>query len=222
MQGEGMSLSAEEKVRVAHLLDELGDADDRGRLPGLEPQGGRALRAARAASASRADVVRVRDDAPARRRAPPTTRRCALLADVLRAGLHARRQDLGAAPREGRARRPRGEPADDRRVGRVPRRRRASASSTTPSTSSTAARDDPAYALRCLRAAAEAGAENVDAVRHQRRARCRTRSRAAVRGRARALPDAALGIHCHNDAECGVANSLAGGAPRARRWCRAR
>ena len=41
------------------------------------------------------------------------------------------------------------------------RRRRASAWSTTPSTSSTASATDPDYALRCLRAAAEAGAENV-------------------------------------------------------------
>ena len=53
MQGEGMSLTAAEKVRVAHKLDELGDPPDRGRLPGVEPQGARALRAAGAASASR-------------------------------------------------------------------------------------------------------------------------------------------------------------------------
>ena len=45
MQGEGMSLSVEEKVRVARILDELGVPDDRGRLPDLEPEGARALRA---------------------------------------------------------------------------------------------------------------------------------------------------------------------------------
>ena len=112
MQGEGMSLSAEEKLRVAHALDELGIAPDRGRLPGLQPQG-----AASCSSCSRARRFehaadrRVRDDAPARRRAPTTTTALRVLADSLRAGLHAGRQDLGAAPREGRAGRPRGEPA---------------------------------------------------------------------------------------------------------------
>ena len=45
MQGEGMSLSVEEKVRVARILDELGVPDDRGRLPDLEPEGARAVRA---------------------------------------------------------------------------------------------------------------------------------------------------------------------------------
>ncbi|MEA2282986.1 MAG: 2-isopropylmalate synthase [Solirubrobacteraceae bacterium] len=68
--------------------------------------------------------------------------------------------------------------------------------------------DDPAYAIACLRAAAEAGAENVTmcdtngaSLPHEVAAAVR-----AVRG---ALPGVELGIHCHNDAECGVANSLA-------------
>jgi 2-isopropylmalate synthase len=69
-------------------------------------------------------------------------------------------------------------------------------------------RDEPEYALACLRAAAEAGAENLTL--------CDTNGAslpAAVAGAVgavrAALPDAAIGIHCHNDAECGVANSLA-------------
>ena len=52
MQGDGMTLSAAEKVRVARKLDELGVAPHRGRLPGVEPQGARALRAAGPRSAS--------------------------------------------------------------------------------------------------------------------------------------------------------------------------
>ena len=70
-------------------------------------------------------------------------------------------------------------------------------------------RHDPAYALEAVRAAAEAGAEVValcdtnggmlpDADRRRRR----TPSRAGDR-RDR------LGIHCHNDTGCAVANSLA-------------
>ena len=70
-------------------------------------------------------------------------------------------------------------------------------------------RDDAAYALECVRAAAEAGAENVTL--------CDTNggslpgfvaeTTAAV---VAALDGAVeIGIHTHNDAECAVANSLA-------------
>ena len=69
-------------------------------------------------------------------------------------------------------------------------------------------RDDPAYAQACLCAALEAGAENLTL--------CDTNGSSlphqvaeAVRAVRAALPDAALGIHCHNDLECAVANSLA-------------
>jgi len=68
-------------------------------------------------------------------------------------------------------------------------------------------RDDAEYALACLRAAAEAGAERV--------VLCDTNGSSlpdqigeAVRVVAGSLPGVALGIHCHNDLECGVANSL--------------
>jgi 2-isopropylmalate synthase len=70
-------------------------------------------------------------------------------------------------------------------------------------------RDDPAYALECARAAAEAGAENVTL--------CDTNGGSlpgfvgeAVAAVAEALGDGVeIGIHTHNDAECAVANSLA-------------
>jgi 2-isopropylmalate synthase len=70
-------------------------------------------------------------------------------------------------------------------------------------------RDDPTYALECVRAAAEAGAENVTL--------CDTNGGSlpsfvaeATAAVAADLGDAvALGIHTHNDAECAVANSLA-------------
>ncbi len=68
-------------------------------------------------------------------------------------------------------------------------------------------RDDPAYALQCLLAAASGGAErlvlcdtNGSSLPHQ--------ITDAVRA-VRAATDVPLGIHCHNDLECGVANSLA-------------
>jgi 2-isopropylmalate synthase len=70
-------------------------------------------------------------------------------------------------------------------------------------------RDDPAYALECVRAAADAGAENVTL--------CDTNGGSLpgfVAATTAAVVDAVgdaveIGIHTHNDAECAVANSLA-------------
>jgi 2-isopropylmalate synthase len=72
-------------------------------------------------------------------------------------------------------------------------------------------RDDREYAVGCLRAAGEAGAETV--------VPCDTNGGSlppqvheAMRDVVAELGDTGvrIGIHCHNDAECGVANSLAG------------
>ncbi len=70
-------------------------------------------------------------------------------------------------------------------------------------------RDDPAYALQCVGAAVEAGAENVTL--------CDTNGGnlpGFVSAATAAVVDAygdrvEVGIHTHNDAECAVANSLA-------------
>jgi 2-isopropylmalate synthase len=66
---------------------------------------------------------------------------------------------------------------------------------------------DAGYALECLRAAAEAGAERVvlcDTNGGSLPPQIRT-ALAVVR---EALPQAALGIHCHDDSGCAVANTL--------------
>ena len=161
MQGEGMSLSAQEKLRVAHRLDELGiDLIEAG-FPELEPQGARAVRAARRRALRARLDRRVRDDPPAghaRRRTIPALR---VLADCFAPvctlvgktwGLHLekvvkvdREENLRmiaesvaflvGAGQAGRLRR--------RALLRRVRRRSASTRS------------------RCLRAAAEAGAETV-------------------------------------------------------------
>jgi 2-isopropylmalate synthase len=70
--------------------------------------------------------------------------------------------------------------------------------------------DDPGYALRCLRVAAEAGAETVV---------CCDTNGGTLPDRVAAAMSAVVsevgtsgvrvGIHCHDDAGCGVANSLA-------------
>src|SRR3954447_7757853 len=70
-------------------------------------------------------------------------------------------------------------------------------------------RDDSAYALECLRAAVSGGAENVTL--------CDTNGSSLPPQIASATASvvealgahAQVGIHTHNDAECGVANSLA-------------
>jgi 2-isopropylmalate synthase len=66
---------------------------------------------------------------------------------------------------------------------------------------------DPGYALDCLRAAADAGAERV--------VLCDTNGgslppqvRTALTVVREALPGLALGIHCHDDSGCAVANTL--------------
>jgi 2-isopropylmalate synthase len=77
--------------------------------------------------------------------------------------------------------------------------------------------DDPGYALQCLRAAAEAGAETVVC--------CDTNGGnlpevvgAVVETAMRSLEGQGvrLGIHCHDDSGCGVAASLAGVSAGAR------
>jgi 2-isopropylmalate synthase len=69
-------------------------------------------------------------------------------------------------------------------------------------------RQDPDYALRCLRAAVDAGAENVTL--------CDTNGSSLPGQVAEATaqvvldlgPDVSVGIHTHDDAGCGVANSI--------------
>ena len=75
MQGEGMSLSAEEKVRVAHLLDDLGIPLIEAGFPASNPKE-EELFERLARRALRRRRVRLRDDAPARRAPRRTTRRC--------------------------------------------------------------------------------------------------------------------------------------------------
>ena len=61
-------------------------------------------------------------------------------------------------------------------------------------------REDRDYAIDCLRAAAAAGAERL--------ALCDTNGPSLPSQIARAVADVAIGIHCHNDGGCAVANTL--------------
>jgi 2-isopropylmalate synthase len=66
---------------------------------------------------------------------------------------------------------------------------------------------DRGYALECLRAAAAAGAERV-VLCDTNGGSLPTRVREVVAEVHAALPSVALGIHCHDDAGCAVANTL--------------
>ena len=68
-------------------------------------------------------------------------------------------------------------------------------------------RADPDYALACLRAAVAGGAERLVLCDTNGPSLPADVRRIVAEVRA-ALPGAALGIHCHDDAGCGVANSL--------------
>jgi 2-isopropylmalate synthase len=70
-------------------------------------------------------------------------------------------------------------------------------------------RDDRDYALACLQAAALAGAETVVLCDTNGSSLPEQVSEATAAAVAAVGADARVGIHCHNDAECGVANSLA-------------
>jgi 2-isopropylmalate synthase len=69
-------------------------------------------------------------------------------------------------------------------------------------------RDHPDFALDCLRAAAAAGASWITPC-DTNGATLPSEMARVMRHVRQALPDANIGIHTHNDAECGVANSLA-------------
>src|SRR4029079_831736 len=204
MQGHGMSLSVEEKVRVAHVLDDLGIPFIEAGFPASNPKEAE-LFALLEHEGLRADVCafgmtrrrdsRAEDDPALRVLAESFAPVCTLVGKTW--SLH-----LEKVVKVGR----------DENLAMI-----------AESVAFLIAqgkrviydaehffdgyRDDPQYALACLRAAAGAGAENVT-VCDTNGASLPHEIAAAVRGVVAGVA-APVGIHTHNDAECGVANSLA-------------
>ncbi len=204
MQGEGMSLSAEEKLRVAHALDELGVGVIEAGFPASNPKEAELFERLAAESFS-AEIAafgmtrRAGTDAAA----DPGLRvlvecfapTCTVVGKTW--GLHlekvirvSREENLAMIAES---------------VAHL-----VAAGKTVVYDAEhffDAWRDDPGYALECARAAAGAGASFV--------ALCDTNGATLPHevGAVTAEVVAALGvpvaIHAHNDAECGVANSLA-------------
>jgi 2-isopropylmalate synthase len=205
MQGEGMSLSAEEKVRVAHVLDELGVPLIEAGFPASNPKEAelfsllaretfRTAEIAAFGMTRRRDVA-AQDDEALRLLADSFAPVCTLVGKTW--SLH-----LEKVVRVGR----------DENLAMI-----ADSVAYLVGEGKTvvydaehffdAWREDTGYALQCARAAADAGAAwvtlcdtNGASLPHEVEA-----ATAAVV----AALDVPVGIHCHNDAECGVANSLA-------------
>ena len=208
MQGEGMSLSAQEKLRVAHRLDELGINLIEAGFPSSNPKeielfellAGESFHHARIAAfgMTRRRDVTARDDPALRVLANSFAPVCTLvgktwalhLVKVVKVDREENLRMIGDSIAfligEGKTVIYDAEHFFDGFA------------------------DDPAYALRCLRVAAEAGAETVvccdtnggtlpDRVAKAMGQVCGTLAGAQV----------TVGIHCHDDAGCGVANTLA-------------
>jgi 2-isopropylmalate synthase len=208
MQGEGMSLSAQEKVRVAHRLDELGIGLIEAGFPSSNPKELELFELLAGESFDHAEIAafgmpRRRDasasDDPALRvLADCFAPVCTLVGKTW--ALHLEK------------------------VVRVDREENLRMIAESVAFLVAAGKrvvydaehffdgflDDPRYALRCLRAACDAGAETVTC--------CDTNGgslphvvKSAMRSVVAELASTGVrvGIHCHDDAACGVANSLA-------------
>jgi 2-isopropylmalate synthase len=208
MQGEGMSLSAPEKVRVAHRLDELGiDLIEAG-FPGSNPKELELFGLLASERFEHAEIaafgmtrrrdVRAHEDPALRVLAECFAPVCTLVGKSW--GLHL--EKVVRVDRDENLRMISDSVAFLVGVGK---RVVYDAEHFFDGYA-----DDPEYALRCLQEAAAAGAETITC--------CDTnggtlpdRVGATMSAVARALGSsgAQVGIHCHDDAGCGVANSLA-------------
>jgi len=208
MQGEGMSLSVDEKLRVAHRLDELGvdviecgfPASNPKELELFEQLGAeRFVNASVAAfGMTRRRGMRAQDDVALRVLADCFAPVCTLVGKTW--GLHL--QKVVKVDRDENLR---------------------MISESVELLASQGKRvvydaehffdgftDDPVYAIRCLRVAVEAGADTIT---------CCDTNGGTLPDRVAATIAAVvaelggtgvkIGIHCHDDAGCGVANSLA-------------
>src|SRR4051812_16463303 len=206
MQGEGMSLSVDEKVRVAHALDDLGVHIIEAGFPASNPKEAALFDLLAKESFANSDVAafgmtrrrdaRAEDDEALRLLAGSFAPVCTLVGKTWSLHLEKVTQvdpeenlrmiadSVAFLAGEGKRVIYDAEHFFD------------------------AYRDDAAYAIRCVRAAADAGAENVTL--------CDTNGsslppqiRAATEHVVRELGDrVAIGIHTHDDSGCGVANSL--------------
>lgn len=201
MQGEGMSLTAEEKVRVVHKLDELGMHLAEAGFPASNPKeaelfsllaGERFAQIELAAfGMTRRRGVRASDDEGLRTLADCFAPVCTIVGKTWRLHLE---KVVRVSPEENLAMIAESVAFLSAQGKRV---------IYDAEHFFDAYRADRDYALRCVEAARGAGAETV--------VLCDTNGSSLPSQIADAAADVggAFGIHCHNDLECGVANTLA-------------
>jgi 2-isopropylmalate synthase len=206
MQGEGMSLSADEKVRVAHALDALGIHFIEAGFPSSNPKEEALFQMLSGERFDNAQVcafgmTRRRDLAAAedpalRLLADSFAPVCTLVGKTWRLHLE---KVINTAPEENL------ELIADSVAFLATAGKRVIYDA---EHFFDGFRDDPDYAVRCLVAALEAGAENVTLCDTNGSSLPAQVAEATARVVAEVGGDR-VGIHTHNDAECGVANSLA-------------
>jgi 2-isopropylmalate synthase len=206
MQGEGMSLSADEKVRVAHALDDLGVPLIEAGFPSSNPKeealfellAGETFATSEVAAfgMTRRRHSEAEDDPALRLLADSFAPVCTLVGKTWSLHLEKVTQvdteenlrmiadSVGWLVAQGKRVIYDAEHFFD------------------------AWREDSAYALRCLRAAAEAGAENVTLCDTNGSSLPLQVAEATAQVVAELGESAQVGIHTHDDAGCGVANSL--------------
>jgi 2-isopropylmalate synthase len=207
MQGEGMSLSAEEKLRVAHRLDELGIGLIEAGFPASNPKDRELFDLLARERFEQAQIAafgmtrrrgtRAADDEALVALAECVAPVCTLVGKTWTLHL----EKLVKVDREENLRMIAESIAFLRGAGKQV--------IYDAEHFFDGYRAEREYALACIRAAAEAGAETVTL--------CDTNGSSLPSQVASATSDAIgalggavrVGIHCHNDAECGVANSLA-------------
>jgi 2-isopropylmalate synthase len=207
MQGEGMSLSAQERLRIAQRLDELGVHVIEAGFPASNPKELELFSLLEAAPLTHAQVAafgmtRRRDAAPEDDAGLRVLAECfAPVATV-----------VGKTWRLHLEKVLRADPEENLRMIAESVAFLVSARKRVVYDAEhffDAWRTDRGYALECLQAAADGGADTVTL--------CDTNGSSLPGQVAEATADALavlgpgirVGIHCHNDAECGVANSLA-------------
>jgi 2-isopropylmalate synthase len=206
MQGEGMSLSADEKVRVAHALDDLGVHLIEAGFPSSNPKEEALFQLLADETFANSEIAafgmtrrrnsKAEDDPALRLLADSFAPVCTLVGKTW--SLHLEKVTQV-------------EPEENLRmiadsVGwLVAREKRVIYDA---EHFFDAFRDDPAYAIRCLRSAAEAGAENVTLCDTNGSSLPSQVADATARVVAELGDTVQVGIHTHDDAGCGVANSL--------------
>ena len=206
MQGEGMSLSADEKVRVAHALDDLGIHLIEAGFPSSNPKEEALFQLLAGESFATSEIAafgmtrrrhsKAEDDPALRLLADSFAPVCTLVGKTW--SLHLEKVTQV-------------EPEENLRmiadsVGWLAGHGKRVIYDAEHFFD--AFRDDPAYALRCLRAAAEAGAENVTLCDTNGSSLPSQVAEATARVVAELGDTVQVGIHTHDDAGCGVANSL--------------